>query len=206
MFGRTDRAEKSKGRRRGSARRLAILALCLGLTGFGAAAGWAGWLHLSGNFHTVREGVLYRSAQPMPAELQRQTAQHGIRSVLNLRGAKPGVQWYDAELAEAQSLGLVHADFEMSASRKPSPEEVTQLISLMRGLPQPVLIHCLAGSDRTGLASALYLAGVLGTDEEVAEGQISFAYGHVSIPMLSKAWAMDESWEEAEAMMGFKES
>jgi hypothetical protein len=32
-------------------------------------------------------------------------------------------------------------------------------------------------------------------DEETAEGQLSIYFGHIGIPYLSSAYAMDESWE-----------
>ncbi len=76
----------------------------------------------------------------------------------------------------------------------------------MRDAPKPLLIHCLAGADRTGLASALYVAGVEGRGELAAEWQLSIAYGHVGVPVLSRAWAMNQTWEKMEAWLGFPDS
>jgi len=36
-------------------------------------------------------------------------------------------------------------------------------------------------------------------DEARAEEQLSFYYGHVGIPVVSAAYAMDRSWEDIEA-------
>lgn len=166
-----------------------------------AALIWPIWLQARGNFHMVQDGALYRSAQPGPGDLAHAVRNYGIRSVLNLRGAQPEDDWYRIEVSEAASLGLHHVDFPMSASRKPTAQDVDRLVALMRDMPRPILVHCRSGSDRTGFASALYLAAVTGMDKEQAEGQLSFAYGHVGIPVLSAAWPMDQGWEEVEARL-----
>jgi len=162
---------------------------------------WAAHLRVSGNFHEVMKGELYRSAQPDADQLQDWVRDHGIRSVLNLRGASDGA-WYVEETAAARELGLTHADFGMSAGKPLSQARSDQLIALMQQLPKPLLIHCKQGADRTGLASALYLAA-RGEGEERAEGQISFRYGHVGLPFTA-AWPMDQSWEALEPALGFE--
>jgi len=170
----------------------------LGLT---LAAGWAGWLQLGGNYHAVVPGELYRSAQPDPADLARWRHAGGLRSVINLRGPSKA-RWYREEVAAAERLGLAHADFPMKDNERLSPERAARLIALIEGMPKPVLIHCKAGADRTGLASALYLAA-RGADERRAEAQLSFRFGHVALPV-SAAWAMDESWEAMEPALGYE--
>lgn len=170
--------------------------LCLALT-----AGHLLHLHDSGNFHPIIEGEAYRSAQPDAAELRAWVAAKGIRSVVNLRGAQQGTPWYDAEMAASAGLGLAHYDFAMSAARGLDRDGARALIALLRAAPKPVLIHCKAGADRTGLASALYLAD-RGRGEELAERQISIRYGHVSIPHTA-AWPIDQSWEALEGWLGY---
>ncbi|MBD9528619.1 tyrosine-protein phosphatase [Paracoccus sp. PAR01] len=165
------------------------------------ASGWAAWLQSSGNFHPVIAGELYRSAQPDALKLQDWSKAHGLRSVINLRGASDAA-WYDTEVATARRLGLTHADFAMKDSEQLDPARAAELVALIASLPKPVLIHCKAGADRTGLAAALYLAAQ-GAREHLAEGQLSFRFGHVGLPV-SAAWAMDQSWEAAEPMFGFE--
>jgi protein tyrosine/serine phosphatase len=176
------------------------------LAGFVGLIGYLVVLHYNGNFHVVVDGELYRSAQVKGDQLAEYTRQVGLKSVLNLRGASPRSSWYQDEMAESARLGLVHADFELSASRMVTNEEATQLIALMRTLPKPLLIHCKHGSDRTGLLSALYLAAVKGQDEETAEKQLSLYFGHFSVPYLSAAYAMDESWEQFEMSLEFAQN
>lgn len=172
----------------------------------GLFASWLGWLHLSGNFHEVMEGELYRSAQMSPQDLTRWKAEYGIRSVINLRGENQNSGWYRDEIAAARELGLAHADFRMSARTAIDATEADRLVTLMREMPKPLLIHCASGADRTGLASALYVAALGQGDEEAAEWQLSPRYGHVGIPWLSQAWPMDQSWEVLEPWLGYPES
>lgn len=184
--------------------RLAIRGLALLI--LAAVVAWPLRLYLTGNFHAIIPGEAYRAAQPTPAELRRWTEQYGIRSVLNLRGSHDDIDWYRQEVAAANELGLVHADFSLSAQKNPGVERMADLVALMRSLPKPILIHCLSGADRTGLAAALYLGAIAGAGEAAAENQLSLAYGHFSVPVLSSAWAMDEAWEENEPVLGFPDS
>ena len=181
-------------------RRWAALILALPVLAVVAGAGWASLLQQSGNLHAVLEGEVYRSAQPSAAQLEEWTAAHGIRSVLNLRGPSDA-DWYRAERQTAARLTLQHADFAMRDSEILTPDRAAALMALMEALPKPMLLHCTAGADRTGLAAALYLAGA-GQAEALAEAQISIRYGHVSLPV-SAAWPMDQSWEAMEASFGF---
>ena len=168
--------------------------------------GYLAVLHFNGNFHAVLDGELYRSGQMVDGELSDYTAKVGLKSVLNLRGAAPGQDWYQAELADSARLGLEHADYSLSASQEVTDKQAADLIALMRRLPKPLLIHCKYGSDRSGLISALYLAAIAGEDEETSERQLSIYYGHFSVPHLSAAYAMDESWERLETVMQFAEN
>lgn len=152
-------------------------------------------VQLSGNFHTVIAGELYRSAQPTASELENYIQEHGIKTVINLRGQNER-DWYDQETAVTQRLGVQHLDFKMSSSRILTAERADQLVALMKAAPKPILLHCLSGSDRTGIASALYSQQIAGMDASIAERQLSFYYGHIAIPYLSSAYAMDESWEK----------
>jgi len=180
--------------------RLAAAALGIVLL---AIAAWPLWLHLTGNFHVVVPGEIYRSAQPDAAEIHDWAGRYGLRSILNLRGAHADTAWYQEESAAAAQLGIALADFPMSARQNPGPERMAELVDLLRSLPKPLLIHCQGGADRTGLAAALYLGAVADAGEASAERQLSFAYGHVGVPLLSSAWAMDEAWEEAEPTLGY---
>jgi protein tyrosine/serine phosphatase len=167
--------------------------------------GYAGYLQLTGNFHTVIAGQLYRSAQPSAAQLERYISANGIKTVINLRGDGGNAKWWAEEVAVSDRLGVRHVDFGMSAYKVLSRDRADKLLAIMRDAPKPILIHCLSGSDRTGLASVLYSQQIANVKEDVAEKQLSFAFGHVGIPYLSSAYAMDESWNDLEKHYGLDE-
>ncbi|SOC38940.1 tyrosine phosphatase family protein [Rhizobium subbaraonis] len=163
--------------------------------GFGA---YAAYLQVVGNFHTVIEGEFYRSAQPSATQLAAYVRTHGIKTVINLRGEDARAVWYENELATARRLGVQHIDYRMSASRTLTPAQADEVVAIMAAAPKPILVHCQAGSDRTGLVSALYSYRLAGQSEERAERQLSLVFGHVGIPHISAAYAMDASWEVIE--------
>lgn len=154
---------------------------------------WAGYLQLTGNIHPVVAGELYRSAQMTPEELTTFITDNHIRSVINLRGSNPARSWYTDEIKASTAAGVTHYDIRMSAEREPDAATLAQLIEVLRTAPRPMLIHCKSGSDRTGLAAALYKLLVSETSPEVAAQELSFRYGHFPW-LISKTDAMDNTF------------
>ncbi|MGN7293189.1 tyrosine-protein phosphatase [Rhizobium sp. SAFR-030] len=182
---------------RRSAGRAALVGLGLTI----ASGCYLGYLQLTGNFHEVVAGRFYRSAQLTGDQFAHYIDQHHIRTVINLRGAKPGAGWYDDEIDVARSKGVTHVDFAMSARKALTPEESFQLIDLMRKAEGPILVHCKGGADRTGLASVMYLQQIAGIDEETAEWELTPLFGHLNIPFTGP-YAMDDTWENFEKLIG----
>jgi protein tyrosine/serine phosphatase len=180
------------------ARRLALATATVALIAAGAFAAYLGYQQLRGNFHEVVAGQLYRSGQLTADQIAYYTRRYGIRTIINLRGSSEKSLWYRDEVAASKALGLVHVNFAMSANRELPLDRATQLEAILRDVPKPVLIHCRSGSDRSGLASAIFMHTVRGEDIEKAEGQISLYFGHFSIPYLSQAYPMDQTWEKLE--------
>lgn len=169
----------------------AVLGTCT--VTLGVAAATYGVIQYDGNLHEVRAGQVYRSAQLTGPALRHVIAAKGIRSVLNLRGDNKGRPWYDDEMSTARAEGVKHIDYSMSAQRELSVAQMRELAALIDQAPKPLLIHCNAGSDRTGLASALVVLQKT-HDAEEARSQLSLHYGH--FPYLwSKTDAMDRSFE-----------
>src|SRR5262245_25647644 len=54
----------------------------------------AGRVFLGSNEHTVIPGKVYRSAQLTEAKLRRVIAEKHVRTVVNLRGCCPDMDWY----------------------------------------------------------------------------------------------------------------
>jgi protein tyrosine phosphatase (PTP) superfamily phosphohydrolase (DUF442 family) len=159
------------------------------LTGLLVIVGAYAFVHGRGNFHEVENGVLYRSSRLGADGLKNAIARHGIKSVLNLCGPQPGVAWYDGEVQIARGHGVLFRDLAISANQALDPMQLAELLEVLRDAPKPLLIHCRAGSDRTGLACALFVAWRGGSYLEASE-QLGLYYGH--FPYLgSKSEAMD---------------
>lgn len=163
------------------------------------------YLLATDNFHAVVAGEVYRSSQPSASAIARFEGKYGIKTILNLRGENEKHGWYDSEVAQSNALGIKHIDFRMNSSTELTPDQAMQLIAIMRDAPKPLLIHCQAGADRTGLASALYLAAIARKSEKVAEGQLSLRYGHIPYSF-SHAFPMDITFEKMEPLLGFGDS
>ena len=72
--------------------------------------------------------------------------------------------WYMADARATHAAGISQEDITLSAKRYPHPGEIGRLIEVFDHTDYPVLIHCAAGADRTGLASAIAL--LLFSDEQ----------------------------------------
>jgi protein tyrosine phosphatase (PTP) superfamily phosphohydrolase (DUF442 family) len=137
----------------------------------------------------VIPGEAYRSRQLSAADLEDAIALYGIKSIVNLRGSRESAGWYDREVAVAREHGVEHYSFPMTAYKTPKPEQLIDIIETIREAPKPVLIHCLAGADRTGLVSALVLLDN-GESLDDAWKHLSIRYGHV--PFFKNVWRLDK--------------
>ena len=137
------------------------------------------------NADVVAPGVI-RSNHPTRERLQ-VLAAAGLKSVLSLRGAKPTAH-YHLEVKACRELGLTFLHAGLSDKRAPRPEHFRMLIEAFRSIDKPFLIHCKAGADRAGLASAIYLIEIERRPFAEARGMLSSRYGHVS---WSKAGILD---------------
>ena len=121
---------------------------------------------------------MYRSAQPGPG-LDPLIRGLKLAAVLNLAGGSLDKSAYANEVRTTSGLGVDFYDFPMSATRRPSRRELLTLIDLFGRCRYPLLIHCKAGADRTGLASAFYLMSRQGFDPDRAMRAFTVDYGHV---------------------------
>ncbi|MGD9153044.1 MAG: tyrosine-protein phosphatase [Gammaproteobacteria bacterium] len=109
------------------------------------------------NFHTVISGQVYRCAQPSAKQLAKIKERYKIRSVINLRSLHFTDSRYQAEARACHALKIYLFHLRMSPKDFPSVVKLKELVNLLRTVPKPMLIHCRAGADRTGLASAITL-------------------------------------------------
>jgi protein tyrosine phosphatase (PTP) superfamily phosphohydrolase (DUF442 family) len=171
------------------------LSQVVGLVMFGLLAGAVYRylvVHANFNLHAVEKGVVYRSGQMPPDELARFVKSAGIRSVINLRGQNLGKDWYDAEMRCAHTLGVSVYDYPLNSREEVSVLKMKEISTMLHDAPKPVLIHCGAGSDRTGLVSALYCVDA-GLPISCAYDQLSQYYGHFPFLFWNDSAAMDVS-------------
>ncbi|MCL4490850.1 MAG: dual specificity protein phosphatase family protein [Nitrospirae bacterium] len=150
-----------------------------------------------GNFHAITPGEAYRSAQLDRDELEYYIKKHNIRSILNLRGENPDAQWYTEEKQVSAEHNVMHYDIALSASSEPSREDIQKLIKIFKSAPRPVLIHCLAGADRSGLAAAMWKVVVDKETKAEAAKQLSILYGHLPIGKTSAMDRFFRKWNPA---------
>ena len=125
----------------------------------------------------VTAGVL-RSGQPRPKDLERTKADVELKSVVNLRGENRAADWWRAESAACERLGLPLRNVRLETFDWPARREMLALVDALDHLPRPILLHCSGGSDRSGLASAV--ARMLeGETPDAALGELGPASGHV---------------------------
>lgn len=131
----------------------------------GGPVGYARYRHAEfRNFRVVKEGVLYRSGQLTLPALKRIIHDHGIRTVITLRDAPhPGGTPPDA--AEEKYCRGLDINYHRIPPRNwggpngqiPADQSVRQFLEIMDNPKNhPVLIHCFAGSHRTGAYCAIY--------------------------------------------------
>jgi protein tyrosine/serine phosphatase len=159
-----------------------------------SSTGYFLYMYEQGNFHPITYGEAYRSAQLDRDEFEYYIKKYNIKSIVNLRGRHPDAPWYNKEIKVSIKHNIKHYDIALSSSSKPVEKDIRKLMEIFKNAPRPVLIHCLAGADRTGLASAMWEVIVDKKLKTEAEKQLSIFFGHL---IVGKTAAMDrffESW------------
>ena len=145
-----------------------------------------------GNVRVVEAGRVYRSGQLTGVGIQSETARiaghglpdvldkYGIRTVVNLRGESDDAGWYFAEKSICEHHGVTHIDIPLSAVKMPPPDSLSKLLDAFDHAPYPILFHCQAGADRSGMTGVLY-ANIYQhkSFEEAANAQLTWHYGHI---------------------------
>ena len=136
-------------------RRWLLIGALLAVTGsLGALAYHQATLYPK-RFAPVVEGRLYRSGEVTGAQLARLQRDFGIRRVISL--LSEGAPETRAEQAAAARLGLEWHNIPMGGSGQSTPAARARVLGLLADPDAPpTLVHCAAGTNRTGLAVGLY--------------------------------------------------
>jgi protein tyrosine/serine phosphatase len=158
-----------------------------------APGGDEGW-PLGANFYEIDPGQYYRSAQLSSAQLENYIKQYKIQTVINLRGENRGEAWYQAEEETTNRLNVGLINIGMSANRLPHREDLIKLLEAFKDAPRPLLVHCQAGADRTGEASALYQMIYMGKPKVEAMKMLNIRYGHIASAKPAKDYFIQSVW------------
>ena len=148
-------------------------------------------VHSQFNFHVVAPGI-WRSGQPNQESLLRMK-QYGLKTVINLRNEDGPMQLWEKALAEKLSLKYCH--FPMDAWRRQNKETLKEILRIISDpTNQPVLVHCHAGKDRTGLVIALYKLQFSGARfDDVYKEMLMYGYDEENFPEIIETV---RSWKE----------
>ena len=131
------------------------------------------------NFHWVREGEAARSSQAFFGGLAGLMRRQGLKAIVNLRGENSDLSWWRYERRVCAALGARHIDAMLDSRHLPTRAMLTTLLTAFAEAPQPFLIKCSGGHDRTAFAAALLILERDGWQAmAVAEEQFAKRYGY----------------------------
>jgi len=130
----------------------------------GLAATAVTWDQVKYQFIPKRFGVvvsekIYRSGQMDKALIEKVLRQHHIGEVVDFTGIEPDNPNQVAEAKACQELGIITHRFPLKGNGTGDPDAYVQALKLMAEAAsdgRPLLVHCAAGSQRTGAAVAYF--------------------------------------------------
>lgn len=134
--------------------RVAMVLLVLAIGAIGGAWAWHEYVSMPKRFGVVHEGRLYRSGEITPSQLERVVEQKGVKTVLSL--LDPTSPESIAERAAAERLGIRWLNVPLTGDGASKPEDREKMRAiLLDDANAPLLVHCAAGANRTGLACGM---------------------------------------------------
>lgn len=130
--------------------------------------------------HPVIPGEVYRSAQLSPENLDKNIQKYHIRSIINLRGIDEEEEWFQNEQQIAEKNKVQLYNVRLSAYKLPVCSELDKLVEILQAAEKPILMHCQAGADRSGMAGALVLA--ISQNASLAEMKKQFSWRYFVNP------------------------
>lgn len=125
------------------------------------------------NFGEVTTGEVYRSGRLTPEAMRKVVEDKGVRTIVDLGAWNPGSGGDQRERLTAESLGASYVRLPLFGDGRGDPNQYVRALRVITDPgAQPVLVHCAAGSERTGVAIALYR-------------------------MIEQGWTIDQAMDEA---------
>jgi protein tyrosine/serine phosphatase len=143
----------------------------------------------------IEENKAYRSPQLTGQEFTEAIKRYGFKTIINLRGEKPEKSWYREEKKAVESAGIAHINIRMHPSRFPHRKDLLKLLDTFKTAQRPILIHCKAGADRTGEASAIYQMIYMGKSSGEALNMLAVTYYHDSTILPAKRYFIKNVWQ-----------
>jgi len=146
------------------------------------------------NFGVVDQGLVYRSGQLTPSAMRMVKDKYHIKTVIDLGSYEPDQRGEQRNQQVADALGITRYVMDLEGDSTGNPNYYVQALRLMTDpANQPVLVHCGAGSERSGCAVVLYNAIKHGTplDEGLKDAE-KFKHNPRRNPKLAqtiKTWA-----------------
>lgn len=120
-------------------------------------------------FSEVVPGQIYRSGRVTPGALARVVGEHQIKTIIDLGASPPGSDGERREQKTAEALGVKRVSLWLEGDSRGDPNNYVYALRLMTDpAARPVLVHCSAGTERTGCAVILYRHLIEGVDLEKA--------------------------------------
>ncbi len=159
-----------------ASRRAAVIAVVAALLTLGAGGAYWHFSRIPKRFAAVVEGELYRSGELTPRQLEYVAEEYGIRNVVCLLNDE--APQTIAEEAAAARLGIAWHNIPLTGDGASTPEQRERLKAILLGEPDgPLLVHCAAGVNRTGLGVGLYRIHKQGWSyEQVLQEMLEFDF------------------------------
>lgn len=136
------------------------------------------------NIHEIMNGKIIRSAVLSTDDLVNVIDRYKITTIINLCGYNEKNTWWQQETRIARLAGIAHHNITLSADKLPSRAQVQELLSIFEHSTGPILVHCRAGKDRTGLVCGLFMAEYYAKNNpsliENARKQLNLKWGHIA--------------------------
>ena len=140
------------------------------------------------NFHWVVPGEAARAMQPWAGGFAPFLKRRGIRAIINLRGRNDDLSWWKKETAIAEGAGIAHLDAMLDSRKLPTRAMLERLIESFDTAPQPFMLKCSGGQDRTSFAAALYIIHRDGWDALPAARAQFARFPYLHFPKTQQRW------------------